>query len=85
MPAQPPTLPGTAVQLGSLHPQLVQPQPALPAQTCALWGNKGKNAHFDFFLHLELYFLQCTSPPLPFGPVKGLRAGRQPLWVSAAG
>lgn len=62
-----------------------QEKPTLPAWTSALWGNEGKNAHFNFFLYLELYFLQCTSPLLPFGPAKGLWAGRQPLWVSAAG
>ncbi|XP_037252438.1 poly(rC)-binding protein 3 isoform X22 [Falco rusticolus] len=64
--------PRAETQLGS------QEKPALPARTSVPWGNKGKNAHFDLFLHLELYFPQCTSPLLPPGPAKGLWVGDSP-------
>ena len=89
LPAQSPAVPSTPMQMGFSTPGQSsrgaetqpgsQEKPALPAWTSALWGKEGKNAHFDLFLHLELYVLQCTSPLVPFGPVKGLWTGRQPL------
>lgn len=63
----------------------IQEKLALPAQTFAPWGNRGKNAHFSLFLHLELYFLQCIlSSLLPSGLVKGLQAGSSPSGFQSA-